>query len=184
LLGHEATACFPPREDEPDFEVGLAVILGEDLRRATPRDAQRAILGYSILNNWTARQEERRGSGSRARDFATQLGPILLTTDEIGEVGDLRVTVRVGSQLLPCSTAAGNHFTIPECIAFVSDHVDLCAGDVIGAGCVKGGSAAAHQQRLPYESPVEVTVERIGKLAGRATRGPEPVWRGQAERTP
>jgi 2-keto-4-pentenoate hydratase/2-oxohepta-3-ene-1,7-dioic acid hydratase in catechol pathway len=183
LLGHDDTACFPAREDEPDFQAGLGAILGEDLRRATPEDAERAILGYSILNNWTARQEQRRGSGSYARDFGTQLGPVLLTRDEIGEIDSLRVTAQLGAERFECAPIGTNHFTIAECVAFVSEHVDLCAGDVVGASCRNRGSAAEHQRRVPYGSTVEVAVERIGRLAGRAARGPEPVWRRQAGRT-
>jgi 2-keto-4-pentenoate hydratase/2-oxohepta-3-ene-1,7-dioic acid hydratase in catechol pathway len=183
LLGHEATVCFPAREAEPDFEVGVAAILGEDLRRATAEDTARAILGYSILNDWTARDEERRGGGSRAKDFATQLGPVLVTKDEIGDVRALRVAAKAPPHGIDCSTVGAHDFTIAERVAFVSEHIELCAGDVIGAGCVLLGSAAAHGRRVSYGSTIELTIERLGRLTGRPVRGPEPVWARQAERS-
>jgi 2-keto-4-pentenoate hydratase/2-oxohepta-3-ene-1,7-dioic acid hydratase in catechol pathway len=180
LLGHDANIPFPAREEEPDFELSVAAVLRDDLRRATHREAHRAILGYAILNGWTAREEERRAkstgiSTSRAKDFAPQLGPVLVTPDELGDLAQLRTQARASGDVLRGSPAGAGPFTLAESIAFVSDSIELRAGDVIGAPCVSGGSAAQHGRKLSYGSPVELTVERVGKLAGRPVRGPEPV---------
>jgi 2-keto-4-pentenoate hydratase/2-oxohepta-3-ene-1,7-dioic acid hydratase in catechol pathway len=184
LLGHDSGVPFPFREDEPDFELSVAAILRDDLRRATHHEAQRAILGYTILNGWTARSEERRrrsaGFGvTRAVDFAPQLGPVLVTADEIGDTRALRAQARIGSDVLRCSPIGAWRFDLAESIAYASDHIELRAGDIIGASRVSGGSAEDHGRALSYGSTVELTIERIGKLVGRPMRGPEPVeWRG------
>jgi 2-keto-4-pentenoate hydratase/2-oxohepta-3-ene-1,7-dioic acid hydratase in catechol pathway len=183
LLGHDASIAFPAREEEPDFELCIAAVLAEDLHRAGYAEAERAILGYTILSGWTARTEERRGQSSggwvtRARDFGPQLGPVLVTKDEVGDIRPLRAQARVGNEVLRCSSVGAGTFTLAEAIAFVSDHIELRAGDVIGAPCVAGGSYASHGQRLAYDRVVELTIERIGKLSGRPVRGPEPLqWR-------
>lgn len=184
LLGHEATVPFPPREDEPELELGLAAVLGEDIRRATPEQAEQAILGYTIVNDWTARQQWRRdraraGGEARAKDFATQLGPVLVTKSEISDLSALTARIRVeGDEARPTSTLGACRVSIAEAIAFISDHIDLCAGDVIGAGCVA-------TRRVPYGATARVAIERIGVLAGRPARGPEPVaWRRRSGAEP
>ncbi|WP_437607107.1 fumarylacetoacetate hydrolase family protein [Sorangium sp. So ce834] len=180
LLGHEAAIPFPALEDEPDYELNLAALLGEDLRRATPDDVERAIAGYTVLNDWTARGLEARSLAcglppSEARDFATQLGPVLVTPDELGPVEVLRTKVRVGAESRPCSRIGEWAFSLVESVAYISNHVELRAGDVVGAGRVFGGSAG---QPVPYGASVELMIERIGRLSGKPVRGPAPLpWR-------
>jgi 2-keto-4-pentenoate hydratase/2-oxohepta-3-ene-1,7-dioic acid hydratase in catechol pathway len=183
MLGHAATVPFPFDEEEPDYELNLAALLGEDLRRATPDEAERAIAGYTVLNDWSARRAEVRARArglplSEARDFGAQLGPVLVTPDEIGPVEPLRTQARVDAATRACSPIGAWMFSLAESVAFISEHVELRAGDVIGAGCVIGGSAASIGARIDYGCTVELAIERIGKLAGRPVRGPDPVgWR-------
>lgn len=186
FLGHGASVPFPPREPEPDVELCLAAVLGEDLRCAGSAEAARAILGFTVLGCWTARREERRYQGAgasptRARDFGPQLGPVLVTKDEVGDVQALRSIVRAGGEALRGSPAGAWSFTLAESIAFVSAHIELHAGDVISAPRApraSDGSGAAQGGGLAYDAPVELTIERVGKLSGRPVRGPEPpAWR-------
>ncbi len=183
LLGQAAVVPFPALEDEPDYELNLAALLCEDLRRATPDEAERAIAGYAVLNDWTARGMEARALSrglppSEAKDFATQLGPVLVTPDELGPVEVLRAQVRVDAETRMCSRIGEWTFSLEESIACISEQVELRAGDVIGAGRVVGGSAAEAGQHVSYGSSVELMIERIGRLSGKPVRGPEPsAWR-------
>ncbi len=178
LLGHEARVPFPAGEEEPDYELGVAAILGDDLRAATTAEADAAILGFTVIADWTARATERAMIAaclpiSRARDFATQLGPVLVTVDEVGDVARLRTRARAGGHVLEGSPAGARRLPIAEAIASVSHSVELRAGDVISAGCVPGGSAAAHGRTVAWDARVELSVERLGTLAGVPVRGPE-----------
>jgi 2-keto-4-pentenoate hydratase/2-oxohepta-3-ene-1,7-dioic acid hydratase in catechol pathway len=184
LIGHDTTVPFPPREDEPELELGLAAVLGEDIRRATPEQAEQAILGYTLVNDWTARQQWRRdraraGGEVRAKDFATQLGPVLVTKSEISDLSALTTRIRVEGDEAQITGALGAcRVSIAEAIAYISGHIDLCAGDVIGAGCVA-------TCRVPYGATAKIAIERIGVLAGRPVRGPEPVaWRRRSSAEP
>jgi 2-keto-4-pentenoate hydratase/2-oxohepta-3-ene-1,7-dioic acid hydratase in catechol pathway len=183
LLGHGASVPFPPGEEEPDYELNLAALLGEDLQRVTADEAERAIVGYAVLNDWTARRTESRTRErglplSEAKDFGAQLGPLLVTPDELGPVEPLRTQVRVDAETRACSPIGAWTFALAESISFVSAYVELRAGDVVGAGCVVGGSAASVGARIDYGCTVELAIERIGKLIGRPVRGPDPVaWR-------
>ncbi|WP_437315339.1 fumarylacetoacetate hydrolase family protein [Sorangium sp. So ce385] len=180
LVGHDAAIPFPALENEPDYELNLAALLGEDLRRASPDDVERAIAGYTVLSDWTARGLEARSLAcglppSEARDFATQLGPVLVTPDELGPVEVLRTQARVGTASRPCSRIGEWAFSLAESVAYISNHIELRAGDVVGAGRVFGGSAG---QPVPYGATVELMIERIGRLSGKPVRGPAPSpWR-------
>jgi 2-keto-4-pentenoate hydratase/2-oxohepta-3-ene-1,7-dioic acid hydratase in catechol pathway len=197
FLGHEASVSFPPGEEDPDVELGLGAVLGEDLRRAGHAEVERAILGYAVLGSWTARGEERLyvsagAPPTRARDFGPQLGPVLVTKDEVGDVRSLRSRIRAGGEAVSGSLADLPAFTLAESIAFVSAHIELHAGDVIGASLASGASGAsgassasftASGRGLAYNTPVDLTIERIGKLTGRPVRGPEPAaWRVEPPR--
>lgn len=183
LIGHAASVPFPAAEDEPDYELNLGAVLGEDLRRASPSEVERAIAGYTILNDWTARRSEAAAAArgfpmSEGKDFATQLGPVLVTPDELGSIEELRTRVRVGAEARPTARVGAWAFSLAESISFVSDQVELRAGDVIGAGCVPGGSAASVGKHLDYGATVELVIERIGKLIGRPVRGAQQIaWR-------
>jgi 2-keto-4-pentenoate hydratase/2-oxohepta-3-ene-1,7-dioic acid hydratase in catechol pathway len=185
FLGHEASVPFPPGEEEPDVELCLGAVLGEDLRRADHAEAERAILGYAVLGCFTARGEERRYASAgapttRARDFGSQLGPVLVTKDEVGDVRALRWVMRSGGETWRGSVVDGWELTLAESIAFVSAHIELHAGDVLGAPRAAPGSFAASGKRLAYNAQVDLTIERLGKLSGRPVRGPEPAaWRSR-----
>ncbi|WP_434043127.1 MULTISPECIES: fumarylacetoacetate hydrolase family protein [Sorangium] len=180
LLGHAAAIPFPALEDEPDYELNLAALLCEDLRRAPPEEVERAIAGYTVLNDWTARSLQARTLArglppSEAKDFATQLGPVLVTPDELGPVEVLRTQVRVDAETRSCSRIGEWTFSLPESIAYISNQIELRAGDVVGAGLVFGGSAGRH---VPYGASVELMIERVGRLTGKPVRGPASLpWR-------
>ncbi len=175
LLGHDEIAMFPSGVELPDVEVGIAAVMGEDIERATPGEAERAIFGYTIACGWVSRAEapwdptDRASSlDAGARDFAAQLGPVLVSRDEIADPSALRVEVRAGGQTALRGATSGARFSIAASIAHVSHRVPLCAGDVIALGCVAGGTLAAVGGKLEFGTPIEVLVERLGKLKGRA----------------
>jgi 2-keto-4-pentenoate hydratase/2-oxohepta-3-ene-1,7-dioic acid hydratase in catechol pathway len=170
LVGHESVVPFPsgdggdPRtRADAAFALGIAAVLREDLAGGSAAEAERAILGYTILNGWSGEAEPR--SGWSARRVPAQLGPVLVTPGEVGELGRLKAQVRVDGRVTATVSVGGWAFSVAESIAWLSQWMDLHAGDVIGAGCVRGGSGAA-----PFGAAVELGVERLGRLAGRPVR--------------
>lgn len=186
LFGHEATVPLPPiaggalsseggalagavrpedlRGAALEVDAGVAVVLADDLDRATALEADDAILGYTLLLAW------------RPGLFA-QLGSVLVTREEAGDVAALRPLFRAGGVMLPASDLRASPFTPAEVVAWLSHHVPLQAGDVVGVARVAGagGSTGA---RLAFGARVELAIERLGRLCGRAVPGPEPrAWR-------
>lgn len=163
LLAHESCAPFPAGERRPSFELGIAAVLRDYFRDADATSAERAILGYAILNAWSGGDDDARPPAWSARRVPAQLGPVLVTPDELGELGRLKVQARVGGKVVAGTSVGGWAFSLAESIAWVSRWMDLRAGDVIGGGCVHGGRGA-----VAFGITVEVAVERMGRLVGRA----------------
>jgi hypothetical protein len=174
ILGHEAAAPFPFGATRPQLELGIAAILGDDLRGATVSEAQRAILGAAIVNDWAARDLEESGCAPlQSRDFATQLGPVLVTQSELAGTASLRTQIRVGGVVIARGALPDPLVALAEAAAFASQHVELRAGDVVTL-------AAPRTPREPvvYGAPVDLLIERLGKLVGSAVRSPARAdWR-------
>jgi fumarylacetoacetate (FAA) hydrolase len=120
-----------------DFELEIAAVIGGDGQ----------IAGFTLMNDWSARDiqagEMSVGLGpAKAKDFATSLGPWLVTPDELQYAdGRLNVEARVhvnGEELSVCH-AGEQHFTWPEIVAQAGKDTRLRTGDVIGSGTLNGG---------------------------------------------
>lgn len=150
VLGPDAPLAAPLAESL-DYGLGLACIIGRVARDLTPAEAPAAIAGYALINTWCARDHEEleRAVGlgpAKSRDFATSLGPWLVTADELELYADddgrlsLTLTARVGGAERSRATAAGQYYPFPELVAHASRDVTLYPGDVIGSGPVGGGT--------------------------------------------
>jgi fumarylacetoacetate (FAA) hydrolase len=130
-------AVSRPATSELDFEVELAAIAGGDGELA----------GFTLMNDWSARDVQARevtvGLGPhKAKDFATSLGPWLVTPDELpyhdGRLG-VEVTVSVNGRELSRCDASEQYFSWPELFAHAARDTRLRAGDVLGSGTLAGG---------------------------------------------
>jgi fumarylacetoacetate (FAA) hydrolase len=137
IRGPGATVSRPAASRMLDFELELAAVIGRG----------EEIAGFTLMNDWSARDvqaaEMTVGLGPhKAKDFATSLGPWLVTADELPyEDGRLRLEARVsvnGRELSVCD-AAEQHFSWPEIVAHASRDTRLRPGDVLGSGTLAGG---------------------------------------------
>jgi fumarylacetoacetate (FAA) hydrolase len=120
-----------------DFELEIAAIIGADSK----------IAGFTLLNDWSARDIQAKemtvGLGpAKGKDFATSIGPWLVTPDELpfdGEWLDLEATVTVNDRLIARAQAQPMFFSWPEIVAHAARETRLRAGDVLGSGTLTGG---------------------------------------------
>jgi hypothetical protein len=167
-LGNDTRTPFPHGETRPDLALGIAAIVGDDLRRATVSSARRAILGAAIVNDWAAHDLEERGLGAlHCRDFATQIGPALVTIDALVGVAAVRAQIRVGGVIVAEGALPEPLDALAEAVACASQLVELHAGDVVTLATPLGPL-----DPLAYGAPIELLIERLGKLSGVAVRGP------------
>lgn len=173
LFAHQETVPFPHGESRPEAEVVIAALLGEELRACSPQEAEAAIVGYSILIRWIAPMAEKRSGWTHGRDFATSIGPFLVTTDEAGSIDALRLRLRVSGEGRELTPTKNSDWSLSEAIAYISRHIPLMPGDVVGNEPLSGTRDALRDLGLSFGMTLEVAVERLGKLASRPVLGPE-----------
>jgi len=191
LIGAHDDVPVPPGSRMLDFELEVAVVIGRDGASLTPAQAAEHVFGYTIFNDWSARDLQRREmkvnlGPAKGKDSATTLGPWLVTADELsGYVDgdgflalDLRVSVNGAEVGQDLSSNMGWPFE--ELIAYASRGTWVRAGDVLGSGtCGNGGCLAELWGRRGTQNPpplqpgdvVEMTVEGIGTIRNRVVPG-------------
>lgn len=134
-----------------DYELELACVIGKKGRDIPVSEAENYIFGYMIMNDWSARdfqeKEQKIGVGfGKGKDFATSLGPFLVTSDELlpyrSEEGrfDLDMKAFINGKELTKGNFRSMYYTFAELIAYASRDVTLYPGDIISSGPVTGGS--------------------------------------------
>ena len=144
FLGPGDEVWFPAGETMMDFELELAAVLGETVQDPDPAAAEAAIAGFTLLNDWSAREIQREtmkvGLGpNKGKDFATSFGPWLVTPDEAGALERVVLRARVNGEVWSEGGPGAMHWRWGEMIAFAAEGVRFEAGDVFGSGTVGGG---------------------------------------------
>jgi fumarylacetoacetate (FAA) hydrolase len=148
-----------------DYELELACVIGSDGRPE----------GFTILNDFSARDLQARemqvGLGpAKGKDFATALGPVLVSPDELPPDLSMRAVARINGEVRTDSTTGGMHFSWEELLeAAARNTPGLLPGDVIGSGTVGRGCILEHgdQRWLQAGDEVELEIEGIGVLRNR-----------------
>lgn len=181
VLGPDEPVHGPVGSAELDYELEVAAVIGFAVRDVDADEALAAIAGYTVMNDWSARDLQRRemrlGLGpAKGKDFGTSLGPVLVTPDELADAASGRpratMTARVNGEEWSRGELADLHFTWGQLIAHAARDAWLRPGDVIGSGTVGTGCilelAAVHGgEKYPWLQPgdrVELDVAGIGVL--------------------
>lgn len=137
-----------------DLELELGAVIGRPGRDLHPDRAEEHIVGYTLFNDWTARDHQMRdlaqGIGlGKSKDSATTLGPALVTADEVEpyRVGGrlaIELSATVNDKELTRGRMDAMDWTFGELLAYISRGVDLTPGSVVGSGTVPGGCLLEH----------------------------------------
>jgi 2-keto-4-pentenoate hydratase/2-oxohepta-3-ene-1,7-dioic acid hydratase in catechol pathway len=183
-----------PGSERFDFECEVGVVIGRSGRDLAPEQAREHIAGYTIFNDWSARDiqklEGRLPFGfAKGKDGAHTLGPWLVTADELEpyrtEDGYLDLTMRIELNGVPLGedSLANASWTFEELIAYASRGTWVRPGDVLGSGTCGSGCLAeiwgrAGRQEPPPLAPgdvVTLTIEGIGTVTNTVVAGTEPI---------
>ena len=170
VIGPEDEVPWPAYTDQLDHELELAAVIGRRVRDVRAEDAGGCIFGYTIWNDLSARDVQRReapiGLGpGKAKDWdgSNVLGPCLVTADEF-DASAARMTVRVNGEVWGESSTAAMHHSFADMIAYASQGQTLHPGEVIGSGTAAGGSGLELDRWLQPGDLVELEIEGIGVL--------------------
>jgi 2-keto-4-pentenoate hydratase/2-oxohepta-3-ene-1,7-dioic acid hydratase in catechol pathway len=172
LIGDGAMVTWPAAlTTQVDYEAELAVVIGRRARNVPVERALDYVLGYSCLNDISARDlQVRDGQWTRAKglDGFCPMGPWVVTADEIPDPGVLRVRCRVNGDLRQDASTAELVHGVAELVEYCSQSFTLEPGDVIATG-TPGGVGAFRDPPvfLADGDTVEVEIERVGTLTNR-----------------
>lgn len=156
----------PAVSERVDYEGELAIVISRPCREVPPERAKDVIFGYTVANDVTARDLQKKDKQwTRAKGFDSfcPIGPWIETGLSVEEASDLRVTTTVDGRVRQDGRTSQFIHGIPEIIAYVSSFMSLLPGDVVLTGTPAGvGPVTVGQE-------VTVTVERIGSLSNRVS---------------
>jgi fumarylacetoacetate (FAA) hydrolase len=185
VIGPGPLRVMPLHLQKLDFELEAAIVVGKEARNLTAANADEAIFGMTIMNDFSARvlqmEEMKLSLGpAKGKDFATGLGPWLVTMDELaprtkktpnGNVFDLAMRARVNGKQVSEGNVAQMNWTFAQILERASYGVTLHPGDVIGSGTVGtgcflelNGSKITHDQWLQPGDVMELDIDALGTL--------------------
>lgn len=169
LVGHQAPIVIPPGIDQVDWEAELAVVIGRVARNVTMDDALDFVLGYTCMNDISARRAQiSDGQWSRAKSFDTfgPVGPRMVPASEIPDPQVLGIRTRVNGETMQDSNTRHMIFTVADLISFISHGITLEPGDLVSTGTPGGvGAFRSTPIYLKDGDVVEVEIDGIGILS-------------------
>jgi 2-keto-4-pentenoate hydratase/2-oxohepta-3-ene-1,7-dioic acid hydratase in catechol pathway len=174
IYGPEDVVPYPPYTERLDFELEVCAVVGSRAHRVKAGGADRHIVGYTLYNDWSARDIQRRESSvgigpGISKDFASSIGPCIVTADAFDRQ-TAQLEARVNGDQVASGTLAAMHFSFEEIIEYASQEATLEPGDLLGSGTIGGGCGLEFDRYLEPGSTVELWGEGIGTLRNRVER--------------
>ena len=185
---------MPPGTERFDFELELAAIVCKDVRNVSPEEAGAAIGGYCVMNDWSARDIQGREmklklGPSKGKDFATTIGPWVVTPDELDDKRDadgfldLEMSVKVNGVRVGGDRSGHMGWSFERLVSHASRASWVKAGEVLASGTCASGSLAESWGRTGRLTPpplqvgdvVEMTIENIGTIRNEIVADTETV---------
>jgi 2,4-diketo-3-deoxy-L-fuconate hydrolase len=167
LVGPFDDLVMPPGSVKTDWEVELAVVIGQRALLVSEGDAMKHVAGYALHNDYSERafQLERGGQWFKGKSWDTfaPLGPWLATTDEVADPHHLHLTLDVNGKRMQDSNTDQLIFNVPQLVSYTSQFMTLLPGDVISTGTPAG--VALGMKTPKYLAPgdvVELAIDRLG----------------------
>jgi 2-keto-4-pentenoate hydratase/2-oxohepta-3-ene-1,7-dioic acid hydratase in catechol pathway len=184
VIGPDEQIPWPDYSDKIDYEIELGVVIGKKIKCADPNESPAAIAGCTIVNDVSARSATfKEGRTQRPwdefydwlngkwADGFLPMGPYLLTADEIEDVQNLNMELKVNGQTRQKANTSQMIYTVCDIVSFLSHVMTLEPGDIIATG-TPAGVAVATGNFLKAGDSIECTIEKLGTLTN--SLGPKP----------
>lgn len=177
VVGHETEVIWPRYSKFMDFELEFGIYIGKTAKDVKAADARPYIFGYTIFNDFTARDAQTAEMGgqlgpAKGKDFdtANPMGPCLVTADEFGNPNDKTMICRVNGEEWGRGNTGTMFWSFEQVIEHVSASETLRPGEFLGSGTVGNGCGLEHMRFLSPGDVVELEVEGIGILRNRLVK--------------
>ena len=167
IVGPYDDLVLPRNSEKTDWEVELAVVIGQKAAYISEADAMQYVAGYMVHNDYSERafQLERGGQWVKGKscDTFAPLGPYLVSQDEIENVHDLRLWLKVNDETKQDGSTANLIFKIPYLVSYLSQFMSLQPGDILSTGTPAGvGLGFKPPQYLQAGDVVSLGVDGLG----------------------
>ncbi len=185
IVGPEAEIRWPSYSRHIDYELELGIVIGRPGTDLTPDDALDHVLGLTILDDFSARdiqsrEMQARLGPSKGKHFATAIGPVIVTLDELDH-RSLRMQARINGETWSDGSTSSMLWSVAEIVAWASAGEPMVSGTLFGSGTVGGGCGMELQRRLEPNDVVELEIEGIGVLRNRVVGYTEAAWTPEAK---
>ena len=175
MIGPGEPIVIPSPETQTDYEVELAMVIGKTAKALTAADALDAVFGWTILHDVSARDVQFKDNQitlGKGPDTFSQIGPEIVTADELGDWSTLRVSSTLNGETMQDSPTSEMLFSPGRLLEFVTGLVTLEPGDVVSTGTPAGvGCFRDPPVYLKPGDQVTVSVDRIGDLTNPVVAG-------------
>jgi len=178
IIGPEDDIPYYPISDQLDYEMEFAFVIGKQARNVSEEDALDYVAGYTIANDVTYRDIQRRTLQwlqGKTVDGSLPLGPHLVTADEIGDPAGLEMVLKVNGEVRQSTNTDDFVFNVPKLVSFLSGLLTLEPGDLVLTGTPGGvGFAMNPPQFLKDGDVVTIEIEKIGVLENKVKAVKQP----------
>ena len=167
MCGANDPIVIPRGSEKTDWEVELAVVIGKHAKYVSQQDALQYVAGYAVSNDVSERtfQIECAGQWTKGKscDNFGQIGPWLVTRDEVADPQQLSMWLKVNGELMQSGSTATMHFGVAELVSYLSQFMSLHPGDVISTGTPPGvGMGQKPPRYLRAGDVVELGIDGLG----------------------
>ncbi len=167
LTGPYDPVFIPPGSKKTDWEVELAVVIGKRASHVSEEDAMSHVAGYSVMNDVSERAYQLEGTGQwvkgKSYDSFAPLGPFLATRDEVANVHNLNLWLKLNDQFVQQGNTNTLIFNVPFVVSYISQYMTLLPGDIISTGTPPGvGAGMKPPKFLKDGDVVELGIDGLG----------------------
>lgn len=170
LVGHGEAIVAPKVSTKVDYEAELVIVIGKRGRKVSEADAMDLVAGYSVGHDVSARDWQLEKDGKqwmigKTFDTFAPVGPVMVTKDEIGDIHNTGIRLRLNGKTMQNSNTKEFIFTVPQMVSYISQVITLEPGDLIFTGTPPGiGHALTPPVYLKAGDVAEVEIDGIGTL--------------------
>ncbi|HUI10453.1 MAG TPA: fumarylacetoacetate hydrolase family protein [Bacteroidota bacterium] len=175
VIGTGEDVPWPSFTEKFDYELEIAAVIGRGGKDISAGAARAHIAGFTVMNDFSARDIQRkemrvRLGPAKGKDWCTAFGPVLVTTDEIGDPYNLTMSARINGEEWSRGNTSSIHWKFEQMIEFLSRDQAIHPGDVIGSGTVGTGCGLELDRWVKPGDLMELEIEKIGVLRNRVVR--------------
>lgn len=170
LIGSGEPIVAPKVSTRVDFEAELVIVIGKKGRKISEANALDHVAGYAVghdvsARDWQLEKDGKQWMVGKTFDTFAPVGPVLVTKDEVADVHNLSIKLRLNGKTMQNSNTKEFIFSVPQMVSYISQVITLVPGDLIFTGTPPGiGHALSPQVYMKAGDVAEVEIEGLGTL--------------------